>query len=554
MSSLRRRILAAAGGLLVASLALAGCGGSGGSTGSSDNLLFKMGSGSTIDSLNPFVAFNQLAYNTFFYTYPYLVQYAPDLTFKGYFATKWVQSSDGKTWTFTVPADAKWTDGETLNADDVAWTYNTLLKYKDGGAGNWAGTIANLKSVKATDASTVVFTYSKPVANVLSQLEQVPILPEQFWSKYTGGKDGANLKSAKVVPPIISGGPFQVVGYQKDAIVQFKANPDYYGTKPHIGGFAVKMYTNSDSMVTDLKNGTIDFVDAPPAAQMQPLKDAGFQVSDVPGVEWHDVIINSSPNKKDHPELQNLKVREAFEYAVDRKRLIATIEDGAAEAGAAIVPPATNTPDTPWSDPSLKPLPFDPDKANQMLDDLGYKKGSNGIRVANGVPMSYQMIIPSSLDKATAIFQILQDGFKQIGVDLNVKLLDASAAFSAITAPDNTYAEFDLAYWDWVPLIDPDFILSVLTCEQYGGWSDTGYCNKKYDQLYAKQATQTDPQARLQTVYQMQQMIHQDRPYIVIGYDDAINATAPGWTGLVASPQGQFNALSTDSLVNVNKS
>jgi peptide/nickel transport system substrate-binding protein len=552
----RRRLLGLAGALAAGALVLSSCGGgssNSGGGGTASDPVFRVGSGSVIDSLNPFVAFNQLAYNTFFYSYPYLVQYDADLKFAPYFASKWETSTDGKTWTFTVPGDAKWSDGEALDATDVAWTYQTLIKYQNGGAGNWAGTIANLKKVTAPDPTTVVFTYSKPVANVLSQVEQMPILPEQFWSKYTGGKDGADLKTAKVTPPIISGGPFQVVGYQKDAFIQFKANANYYGTKPNVPGFGVKMYSNSDSMVTALKNGEIDFVDGLPAEQVTAMQDGGFQVANVDGVEWYDMIINSSPNKKDHPELQNPKLREAFEYAINRDTFIQTLWKNAASPGGSIVPPATNTPDAAWSDPSIEPLPFDPAKANQILDELGYKKGSDGIRVANGVPMSYEMIIPSSLDKASRVFQIFQQQFKAIGVDLSVKLLDASAAFAAITAPDNTYADFDLAYWDWVPLMDPDFILSVLTCDQYGGWSDTGYCNKQYDQLYAKQAIQVNVQDRLKTIYEMQQIINRDRPYIVLAYVNAINATATGWSGMENNPQGQFNSLSTGTMVNVKK-
>lgn len=545
--------MAAALALAASTLMLTACGGGGGSTSGSKNVVFRIGSGDTIDSLNPFVAFNQLAYDAFYYTYPSLVQYDQNLKFAPYFATKWTTSPDGKTWTFTVPGDAKWSDGQTLNAKDVAWTLDTVLKYRNGGASSWAGTTAHMKSVTAPNDTTVVIKYSQPVANVLSQVQQIPILPEQFWSKYTGGKDGADLTTAKMTPPIIAGGPFQVVGYQKNEYIQFKANANYFGTKPQIGGFAIKMYTNSDAMVTDLENNQLDYVDAPPAQNMNELKSKGFTTSSVPGTEWHDFIINSSPYKKDHPELQNLQVREAFEYAINRQDLIDTVWSGAAKPGAAIVPPSTNTSETQWSDPSIKPLPYSPNKANQILDKLGFKKGANGIRVANGVPMSYTVIVPNSLDKAARWFQIMQQEFQAIGVQLQAKFLDDSAAFAAITEPKNTYANFDLALWDWVPLMDPDFILSVLTCDQFGGWSDTGYCNKKYDQLYAKQATQINPQDRLKTVYEMQQMIHRDRPYIVLEYSNATAAWSPKWTGMVPSPQGPLNPLSTASLINVHQ-
>ena len=556
---MRKRAVAAATGLAAAALVLSACSGSGGGSGGSGgtNDVFRIGSSSTIDSLNPFVAFNQLAYNTFFYNYPSMVQYNGNLDFAPYMADSWTTSSDGKTWTFKIHPGAKWSDGQTLDAEDVAWTYSTLIKYQTGGAANWAGTIAYLKSVKATDPTTAVFTYAHPVANVLSQLAQIPILPEQFWGQYASGKDGANLKTAKITPstsdPMIAGGPFQVVGYTPKDVIQFKTNAGYFGTMPQIPGFAVKMYTNDDTMVTALKNGEIDFIDGLPAEQVDSLKSAGFQVTDVPGVEWHDLIINSSPHMNNHLELQNPKVREALEYAINRQAFIDTIWSGAAQPGGAIVPPAADAPKTPWSDPSIQPLPNDPDKANQILDGLGYKKGSDGIRVANGQKMSYELIIPSSLSKSNRVFDLFQQQFKAIGVDLTLKLLDDSTAFSVMTAPNNTYANFQLAYWDWVPLIDPDFILSVLTCAQYGNWSDTAYCNKQYDALYKKQAGQIDPQARLQTVYQMQQMIHEARPYVVLAYNDALNATASNWTGMEDSPQGQFNNLSTDSLVMVHQ-
>src|SRR2546425_6181376 len=89
----------------------------------------RIGTNSRIDSLNPFVAFNQDAYTTFFYIYPYLVQYdTKTLQFAPYYSTTWETSSDGKDWTFHLVPNAKWSDGQPLTADDVAWTVNTILK------------------------------------------------------------------------------------------------------------------------------------------------------------------------------------------------------------------------------------------------------------------------------------------------------------------------------------------------------------------------------------------------------------------------------------------
>ena len=120
-------------------LTATGCGGSG-STSSSSGGTFRLGTSNGIDSLNPYVAFNQDAYSTFEYIYPVLVQYDSNLHFAPFFATSWHASNGGKTWTFKTQPNAKWSDGKPLTAADAAWTINTDIKYKDGGAANAAGT------------------------------------------------------------------------------------------------------------------------------------------------------------------------------------------------------------------------------------------------------------------------------------------------------------------------------------------------------------------------------------------------------------------------------
>ena len=101
--------------------------------------------------------------------------------------------------------------------------------------------------------------------------------------------------------------------------------------------------------------------------------------------------------------------------------------------------------------------------------------------------MSYNVIAPTDVQSIPRTFQILQTDFNKIGVQLKEQALDSSAAFAKMTSPNNTYQGFDLAMWDWTALIDPDFMLSVVTCAQYGGWSDSGYCNKSYDKMYSEQ-------------------------------------------------------------------
>ena len=504
-----------------------------------------------IDSLNPLVGVNDDSYSAYMYIYPYLVQYDQQVSLAPDFATDWTHSEDNLSWTFNLHAGAKWSDGEPLTAEDVAWTFNTLIKYKNGPTGAAAGTISHMTQADASSPSQVVLTYDRPVPAALAQLQQVAILPEHVWSKYATG-DGRALKTFPNTPskdqPVVSGGPFMVTQYQQDATTLFEKNPNYYGTPPHIDGFGLQFFSNEDAEVTALKTGQIDAIENVPATSVQTLKGAGMNVFVGPGLTYRTFIINSSPYKKSNPELQDPLVRQAFEYAIDRQKIVQTAWLGFAQPGTTIVPPSTGK----WHDSQIQPLPFDLAKANQLLDQAGYPKGSSGVRTANGHPMQYDVLFPASERGAgDRAFEIIQSDFAQIGVKLVQK--PVTGAYAIMTAPDNRYENWDLAMWNWTPPIDPDFILSVMTCGSFGDWSDSGYCNKSYDALYEQQGKTTDPQARLQIVDQMQQMVYDDRPYIVLVYNDTIDAWSKSWAGFVQSPQGLFPFLSKESLTSVHQ-
>jgi peptide/nickel transport system substrate-binding protein len=298
-----------------------------------------------------------------------------------------------------------------------------------------------------------------------------------------------------------------------------------------------------------MKSGQLDAIEHLPPTAVATVKAAGFHVAVGPSLEFRDFIFNSNPKKPQHRELLNPKVRMAFEYAINRQQIVKTAWLGYATPGSTIVVPAEITSGIHWHNSAIKPLPFDIAKANQILDSLGYARGANGIRMADGHPMSYTVIFPhAEVGPGDRAFLIIQSDLKQIGVQIHLQPLDDTAAFNAITAPGIKYLNFDLAMWDWIPGMDPDFILSILGCNQYGSWSDSGYCNAAYDKLYQAQGVAVNPQQRLRIVYQMQQMIYTARPYIVLTNDDKVDAWSPHFAGIVESPQSLFNSLSLQSL------
>jgi peptide/nickel transport system substrate-binding protein len=540
--------------LAVVATACGGGGGGGGTIGPSGQVkeggFLRLAGADGVDSMNPFVGINGDAYSTWQYIYPYLIQFETQaLDYGPDFATSWDTSKDGLTWTFHTVPNAKWSDGEPLTAEDVAWTFNTVVKFQKGPTAMAGASVANLIKVETPDANTAVFRYSRPVPMVLSNLGQTAILPEHVWAQYATG-DGKALKTYPNTPskdePLVCGGPFYVTQYQPDAVTLFERNPNYYGPAPHIDGFGLQYFSNEDAMVTALKTDQVDAIESVPATSVKTLQDAGMKVYTGPSVMERDFIINSNPDKTVNRELLNPLVRQAFEYAIDRQRIVETAWLGYSTPATTIVPLASGK----WHDSSIQGLPLDLDKANQLLDQAGYAMGSDGVRIGEDGPMAYDLLFPNSERGAgDRAFQIIQADFAQIGV----KLIQRSGGGVWTEMTKDNYATFDLAMWDWESGFDPDFILSVLTCAQLGSWSDTGYCNPEYDGLYKAQGAEMDPQKRLEIVYEMQKMIYEDRPYIMLTYDSIIDASSPKWAGFVQTVQGLFGWMSKESLTQVHQ-
>src|SRR5690348_13158574 len=184
----------------------------GSGTSSKSGGTFRLGTASGIDSLNPYVAFNQDAYSAFEYIYPILVQYDSHLHYAPFFATSWHASKNGKTWTFKTQPHAKWSDGKPLTAADAAWTINTSIKYESGATANVAGLVAHITHASAPNATTLVVHYKQAPGNVLGQFQQFFILPKHVWAQHLGHK-GAGLKTFPNSAPVVGSGPFKLVRY-----------------------------------------------------------------------------------------------------------------------------------------------------------------------------------------------------------------------------------------------------------------------------------------------------------------------------------------------------
>jgi peptide/nickel transport system substrate-binding protein len=558
--------------LAVVALAAGGCGGSSGggskSSGGSpasgkvkQGGTFRIAANDGIDSMNPFTAINSDSHNAFQNLYSFLVQYdTKTFDYVGDLATKWTPKNQGRDWEFKIRSGVKWSDGQPLDATDIADVMNWATKQDGLGlVGEIFG--GHLKSAEASDPTTLVLHYDKPIGVVLSKMAKWPILPPQVWTKFKTAAAAGQFQNTK---PVVSG-PFTVTKYAKRDVLITKANPDYYGKKPIIAGWGLKQYQNADAQLQALANGEIDAVEAVPGSNFASLqRNSQLKVVATPSSFVSDFIINGNPNKTTHRELLNPQVRQAFADAIDKPSLVKLIHAGKGKPADSLVPEAYgNAPGTgqPWHAPGLPQDTYDPAKANQILDGLGYKKGAGGTRTAKGQPMSYTMIVPTdAYTGVTRVADLFKRWFSAIGVKLSVRPLDSGAAYNEIIGssaktktPKNSYQKFDLALWNWTSRPDAESILLVATSGQYGSLNDSGYANPQYDKLYNQQFVEIDQKKRVAELQEMQRIMAKDRPYIPLVFADKLQAWNKKWVGLQETPQGFFNESSNANMLEVHQ-
>ena len=269
--------------------------------------------------------------------YPQLVQYDfedGEYVIVGDLADSWDTSADGKDWTFHLKSGTKWSDGQPLTAEDVAWTANTTAKYASGPTAVMAPALAHLKSAEAPDPTTVVLHYKTPVGNVLAQLEQFFVLPEHVWGKFADG-DGKGLKTyapENDLSSMVTGGAFTLKQYEKKGTTVFIPDANYWADKPHVQAVALTYYTNADSMIADMKSGQVDWVDQVPFNAVDVLKkDSNIVVQQIPGAETTNITWNSNPYKDENRELLDPEVKKALSMCVDRDKIIEVVFNGYAD-------------------------------------------------------------------------------------------------------------------------------------------------------------------------------------------------------------------------------
>jgi peptide/nickel transport system substrate-binding protein len=450
-------------------------------------------------------ALRNLLYNT-------LIEETKLAVFGPSLAESWTVSDDGLVWTFKIREGVTFHDGTPCTAEDVAWSLNWTIEYEPE---VFAFYLANFAGVVALDPTTLQVTLSNPVGNMEYLLMYVWILPRSVWE----GMSSDEIMEFEDIEAAIGTGPYKLVEWSEGEYLILEANENYWQGKPPFDRVIYQEYATEDSMVQALLAGEVDIVDDLPAASVaaleaEPNVDVVIQESTV----VDELIINSHEDGTQPASLNDPAVRLAIAHAIDKQQIINVAYLGYAEAASTIIPTSMKD----WHNSDVVDVPYDIEEANAILDAAGYiDTDGDGIREdQEGNPLEYRLYSEPDA-RYVRILEIISQGLSDIGISAPPTPMDNDSLIALYPAFD-----FDMIRWGWGLDPDPDFAMLIFTCDQReeGGWNDSGYCDEEFDQMYLQQGTTVDHEARRQLIWEMQEKLFEERPYIMLTYQKYLQA------------------------------
>jgi peptide/nickel transport system substrate-binding protein len=498
-----------------------------------DKVVFRIGTTNELDSLNPFKAVEAPSFEMFFLNYDLLVGFGQeDLAPVPDLADSWETSEDGLTWTYHLSPDATFHDGQPVTSEDVKYTFERIL---DEQQALFIDYLRQIETIETPDEHTVVITTKKPSVQMLSMW--VPILPKHVWEKIPADETKSFPNDSS-----IGSGPFQAVEWRRGQFLRLEANSDYFRGAPQVDEVIFQFYDNPDTMVQALKQGEVDYITGIPSRLFETLSaeegvetlssaSPGFTELGMNTYEPTPEAINDLGAPKTstgNPALLDVTVRQAINWAIDEQALTDKVLLGEGQVGSTIVPPPLAKYHLELDESEI--MGFDIDKAKELLAQAGYEDtDDNGIVDKGGKDLELRLLVRTESSDTVKAGQFITSWLEEAGIKVDTK------AVSDNTLTDVIYdADFDMFIWGWGSDPDPDFILSVLTCDQIMGWSDSFWCNEDYSRMYQEQKTQLDIEERAATIQDMQRLAYEESPYVVFFYDNALEAYRTdrftGWT------------------------
>ncbi|HEX6595830.1 MAG TPA: ABC transporter substrate-binding protein [Acidimicrobiales bacterium] len=333
--------------------------------------------------------------------YEPLIYLGSDYTLKPALATSWQLQPDGKTWRFNLRRGVTWHDGTPFTADDVVWTWGprqaegrTLPTVADT-LHPQGQTTPNPDAVKKVDDFTVDFTPINPNMR----------LPEQIVHP-----EGAIVKNGahNDTPPYAGTGPFKYVSYTEKQSAVFERNDNYWGDKAKVKRIEIQFLPDPQTRLQALKSGQVDFVYDLPADTTKSLEnDPNFKLARSAPGRNHLIYINLKPERITSEKA----VREAVTYAFDRQAYVNVVLEGNGEPGRWMAPRSVLG----SAADSVAPINRDVGRANRVLDQAGWARGSDGIRSKDGRRLTLKLLGQQEVPESALL--VMQSNLKDVGID-----------------------------------------------------------------------------------------------------------------------------------------
>jgi len=466
------------------------------SNGNGGNVLI-FGRGADATSLDPAIVTDGESFAVTKNIYDTLVEYKGQTTdIEPALAESWDISPDGKTYTFHLRKGVKFHDGTDFNADAVVFNFDRWKNANDenkfayypsmfGGFGD-KSVIAD---VKALDDYTVQFTLRTPLAPFLKDLAMSPfaIASPTAIKKY-GDKYGQAAA--------VGTGPFKFKEWKSKDTITLVKNDDYWKKgEPQLDGVIFKVIPDNTARLNALKNGEIDLMDGVNPSDLKDVqgnKDLQIFYRPPMNVGYLGMTVTKKP-------FDNPLVRQAVNYAVDKKAIIDAFFAGAADPAKNPMPPSISG----YND-DIQPYEYNPEKAKELLKKAGFPNGFKTELWAMPNPRPY-MPEPSKI--AVAIAHNLKD----IGIDAEIKTFEWTTYLDKVKKGE---APMYMLGWTGDNGDADNFLYTLLSTDAIGSNNNSFYSNPELDKLLKEAQTLTDENKRNELYKQAQVIIHNDAPWV----------------------------------------
>ena len=454
---------------------------------------------------------------------PMLAESIPDVANGG--VTE-ASASTSFTVTWKIKKNAVWSDGTPVSADDVKFTWETIMSDK------WQILTKSgydiIDKAEVVDPKTIKFTFKETYAPYRELFSaSYMVLPKHALE----GKD-FNTALNDTIP--VASGPFMFKEWKKGDHITLSRNEKFWGPAAYLDEVVFKWVPDTNTEVAQLMTGEVDAVNpSPDPALIEQLRGAGTVMAD-PGTLWEHLAFNL-----EKPDVSDLKVRQAIAYTIDRQKIVDQVMLGQVKPLQDIFVPEQSQ----VYSPSWEMYKPDKAKAEALLAEAGYAKGTDGFYAKNGARLTLEFKTTSGNTGREKMFQIMQAQLKDVGIDVKFAFEEANTFFSAST-PNG---DFQVAEWAWIAAPDPT-VKTLFSAEQLppNGQNYYRYKNADVTKWINEADAEVDMAKRATLSKQISKQMAADLPIIPLYQRLSILAVKPYIHGATnnATLEGAFWNLS----------